>query len=558
MLAMTRLPSDSFLPSGSFDSFDSFDRSISSIPHLNGHSNSVISPLSLPHSIKQPSYFDGSNSRELSPPTYAHSPSLSGAPNSRQAPTTGSVITSPSMAPTNTGGMSPFGHLSPQTTATLLQRREEYSRRLQESWQAERAHLEANRARAEEMFREERALMDEERLIWAEQKTNLENEIMEWKQRTKAAESEVTRLTDLLNTMRGGASKVGGRLDGLSPAASRSPVGYRRSASSGSPGASDPSTAAVQTPSDGVSPGGRGLTVPESNPFEPLDPRMQSQLPENVSLTQERVPSIDIREVIPGLEGVRLRAPAIQKSTFNDANPLSPILSAGRRTPPNPNEGSSEAQSKISPAKMAQEALQAPEDHRLTMHAGHTPNHSVFFSQVPTIDSTAVNTAGSSGASTPTHLNEQKIPEITEEHSRFIPATLSNPSQETHGAEGLSNDLDMIEEAIFEPSDDDPELKGPLCLKNRPAADEIFLRRLSDKLEEVKANDATPSVLNDPVISELSQELMDLKPSTKTHDSTNDDDHEDSMEDVEKEIPLKLKKSSNFGLPLGQLGGSSG
>jgi hypothetical protein len=401
------------------------------------------------------------------------------------------------------------------------------------------------------MFREERALMDEERLIWAEQKTNLENELAEWKQKTKAAESEVARLTEQLNTMRGGAGKVGGRLDALPTTA------FRHSASSSSPGASGPSSAAVQTPSDGVSPGGRGLTIPESNPFEPLDPRMQSQLPENVSPNQERVPSIDIREVIPGLEGVRLRAPAIQKSTFNVANPLSPAVSAGRRTPPNPEEASAEAQPKASPAEMAKEALRAPEDHRLTMHAGHTPNHSIFLSQVPTIDSTAVNTAGSSGASTPTHLDEQKITGITGEQNQFQLAVSSDSKNETHAAKGRSNDLHMNEEAIFEPSDDVPALKGPLCLKNRPAADEIFLRRLSDKLEEVKANDAAPSVLNEPVILESSQESTEQKPSAKTHDNTHDN-HEDAMEDVEQEIPLKLKKSSNFGLPLGQLGGSSG
>ncbi|KAH8159475.1 hypothetical protein CIB48_g8771 [Xylaria polymorpha] len=459
------------------------------------------------------------------------------------------------MAPTNPGATSPFEHLSPRTTAILLQRREEYNRRLQENWQAERAHLEASRARAEEMFREERDMMDEERLLWTEQKTKLENEILDWRQRTATAEADVAKLAKLLGNKQNGAGKPGAFIDGTAEKI----LGNRRSGSSGSPGNIGRSTSTFRTPSDGVSPNnlplGRGFTIPESNPFVPLDPRMQSTSPSHAATRQEqeRVPSIDINEVIPGLEGIRLRAPAIQKPTFNDEKPSSPTGAPVKGSPPNPGQGLAEQQPKASPAVMTRAALLAPEHRRLTMHAGHTPNHSMSFSQIPTLESTTTNTAGSTGTSTPTSLDDPKMAQTDKAQDQSNPAVIPDADQESHEVPGLYYDAAISEEAILEPSDDDPVLKGPLCLRNRPAADEVFLRRLSDKLEAVKATDATPSVLNEPGMPENARKhLTDLEPTLSTV-PTNDSHVEDRLEDVEEEIPLKLKKSSNFGQPLGQV-----
>ncbi|TGJ83342.1 hypothetical protein E0Z10_g5427 [Xylaria hypoxylon] len=463
------------------------------------------------------------------------------------------------MDPTNPGAMSPFEHLSPQATATLLHRREEYSRKLRESWQAERTHLEASRARAEEMFREERNMMDEERLIWAEQKTELESEIRQWKQRTEAVETEVGKLTKLLKTTRSGEAKLGRVYDGTVD----KPVGNHRQGSSVSPGISGASTTAFRTPLDGISPSGLPpgrATIPESNPFVPLDPRMQSISPENIATSKdrERVPSIDINEVIPGLEGVRLRAPAIQKSTFNDEKSPSPAATPGKVSPSDLKKSSAESPPKTSPAIKTQQALLAPEHHRLTMHAGHTPSHSMSFSNLPTLDSTAGNTAGSSGTSTPTSSNEPKNVDLDEVRNHGGPVTMPDANQESHADQGFCDDTDMPEEIRFEPSDDDPALKGPLCLKNRPAADEAFLRRLSDKLEEVKANDETPSVLNEPIISKPTEDLMGLKASFGIDHNTNDSHQDDSLEGAEEDIPMKLKKSINFGQPLGRIRRTSG
>ncbi|KAJ8117389.1 hypothetical protein ONZ43_g4220 [Nemania bipapillata] len=458
------------------------------------------------------------------------------------------------MDPINPGTMSPFGHLSPQSTATLLQRRDEYSRKLLENWQAERAHLEASRARAEEMFREERNMMDEERLIWAELKTKLENEVMHWKQKLEAAEAEVAKYVEMLGIKRSG----GGKFEGIFNGGVDGVAGNRRSGSTISPETSGPSASSFLTPSDGISPSslppGRGSTIPASNPFVPLDPRMQSAAPQNMAAPkeQERVPSIDINDVIPGLEGIRLKAPAIQKSTFYDEKPLSPIVTPAKESAPALKKASAEPQPKASPAAtMTKLALKAPEHRRLTMHAGHTPNHSMSFSQLPTVDSTAGNTASSTGTSTPTSPNEFKLAQSNEARNQSGPATLSDTDQDYYTAQ---DDEALSDEPMFEPSDDDPALKGPLCLKNRPAADEMFLRRLSDKLEEVRATDATPSVLNESVIIES---IIDSKARAHGSDHVNNGHPGDALEEVE-DIPLRLRKSSNFGQPLGKIRRTSG
>ncbi|KAI1276379.1 hypothetical protein F5Y07DRAFT_389162 [Xylaria sp. FL0933] len=558
---MTRMPSDSFLPSGGIDSFD---RPISHMSHLDAHQGSVISPLSLPHPVKQ-HYFD------MQPKYYPPPSSLPAAPgrqflspehNSLSTPTRrtpGSSIASPSMGPINPGAMSPLEHLSPQASAALLQRREEYSRRLLESWQAERAHLEASRARAEEMFREERGIMDEERLIWAEQKSELENEITKWKQGKEAADAEIVKLTKLLESCSAGG-KFGGNLDG----AARETEITRGQGSSVRHQLGGTSSTALRTPSDGISPSslpsGRGSTIPESNPFVPLDPRMQSVSPNSLatSQTRERVPSIEINEIMPGLEGVRLKAPAVKKSTFHDEKSSSPAIVASQISAPQSKKDSPESHFKVSPAVMTQAALRAPVHRRLTMHAGHTPNHSISFSQLPTVDSTASNTAGSSGTSTPTSFNEAKAAQADELSNESELATVPGDNQENDVTRGPCEDAVVTEEAIYEPSDEDPALKGPLCLKNRPAADEIFLRRLSDKLEEVKATEATPSVLNEPIIPEPAGELTELKSNRLTDDDNNDSKPDDDIDEVEEDVPLKLKTSSNFGQPLGKVRRTSG
>jgi hypothetical protein len=130
-------------------------------------------------------------------------------------------------------------------------------------------------------------------------------------------------------------------------------------------------------------------------------------------------------------------------------------------------------------------------------------------------------------------------------------------------------------EPIFEPAED-RELKGPLMVRNMPAHDEIFFRRLSDKLEEViKDNQAAlPAVLKDVDQEDNAAEQTrpevqpdakpDVKPEVQTESHQNGSSSTASDSGTEKErssprsneseeldIPLKFKRSINFGAPLG-------
>ncbi|KAI0476402.1 hypothetical protein GGR56DRAFT_468391 [Xylariaceae sp. FL0804] len=581
MLAMTRLQTDSFLPSGAMR--DPRELSMSYNSHVNGHLNSVISPLSLSNTANQFSYFEDSHHPARSPPNFAYPPAGAAAPRSQQylsprqsspaacdprssslSPTryrTASGLTSPSMAPTSHPGVSsPLTNMSNQQVVDLLQRREEHNRRLLESWQNERAHLEASRARAEEMFREERDLMDQERLLWNDEKEKLHNEIFEWKRRVVVVEKERDNLANLHQSMTGGIRQSDRAADVATDGCSES----IRGGSSGSPGAGAPpivrfSNASSLSPRSIPSITSQGSTMPESQPFVPLDPRMQSASPTGTKSPvdeEERVPSIDVNQIIPELEGIRLKAPAVQRPTFMDGRSSPP--SVGSKSPPAAalNRESPKLQSRTSPIELAKELLQAPEARRLTMHAGHTPNHSITLSELPTIDSTrATNTAGSSGTSTPT------CPKGEESHG----LKGRQPEQESSANEGPisghpdtrreRHDSKVEEGTSLEPSEGDRELKGPLRLLNRPAADEVFLRRLSDKLELVKAQDTPPAAVMD-ASEPFQPALRSTQPNANARTGTDEahDVHEEPAEDIEKEIPLKLRKTNNFGQPLGQLG----
>ncbi|OTB12825.1 hypothetical protein K445DRAFT_176316 [Daldinia sp. EC12] len=557
MLAMTRLPSDSFLPSSGM--LDPNPRPMSFASHLNGHSSaSVISPLSLPRALNNLS----PNLTNLPPSDYSHSPSisipsqsqqqylgpLSSSPNLLEQRSTslsptryqfGSTATSPSLMPSTIS----LDNMSNQTLLNLLQRREEQNRKLIENWRAERAHLEASRARAEEMYQEERAIIDEERTLWLEEKNNLRKDLSEWKRRTEIAEKQRDEMATLLRSLqiKGGYSKLS--VDGAHEAT----MGSLRGGGLSSSEAYSQSSATFWSPSDGTSPKRvlptefhGSTTMPESRPFIPLDPRMQGSSPgvSSPEPQQERIPSIDIQEVIPGLEGIRVRPNIVQKATFTDEKPSAPSTEPALLPVTGPKQELT--RTRTAPAELTKETLQAPESDRLTMHAGHTPNHSISLSRLHTVESTAVvNTADSSGSSTPKHSAEE------EEKQAQAPEEVTN-------CETSSGNLQFpiaaeVEDEFEDEKDKDPALKGPLTLRNLPAADEPFLKALNDKLADAITHDATPTVLKhgNYFTSDAPEPLA------KTDDGVHDV-HE-GLEEQEEEIPLKLKQSSNFGAPLGQL-----
>ncbi|KAK8074270.1 hypothetical protein PG994_005169 [Apiospora phragmitis] len=480
---MSRLPLDSFLPSGAISDPNEYPLSYAKL--ANGVSPySVVSPLALPRSLSQTSYFDDSQLTPqahprsvptatngagsvplaityLPPPSTpvtaigtTNSPKLSTSaranalsPSHSQTLETGSGLVSPSLVP--------FNDLSsPEQTTLQLRRVTLQNRRLLENWEAERAHLEANRGRAEEIYKEERAIMDEERLVWADMEAQFRTQIRQLQQENQELrlrlEQQETGRSDPVPEIRGGGS------------------GSSESMSSPSNGGRNGGIPAVkfQTFSPVDSPGSvpSGRTMPESDPFVPLDPRLQNISPQNgtvgsVTPRQEHIPSIDIQEILPHLEGIPLKTTAVQKATFTDG-------SSSKKESPTGSNSDSPTGGK-SKAEVTQSALRAPEHARLTMHAGHTPNHSI--SLLSTAVSTVVpNTAGSSGAATP----------------------VQDPSEAAHP------ELPRGRPELFEPSDEDRPLAEPLMIRNMPAKDEIFLQRVADKLtDSINFNGATPTVL---------------------------------------------------------------
>ncbi|KAI2622093.1 hypothetical protein GGS21DRAFT_374904 [Xylaria nigripes] len=336
--------------------------------------------------------------------------------------------------------MPTFEHLNSQAVSTLLQHKEDYIRRLQEGWKAERVRLEASRDQVEAVIEDERAMMNEERLLWTEQRVEYQKEIMDWKQRTEVAELKVAELGKLLESLRNSSMKH-------YPVLERT-ADKHESGTLGHPEIGSPSIR-PQELHDGVSsislPPGSGSTMAESEDFAPLDTQVHSLSPENIFSDPEfkQVLSISLIEDIPENDGIRPEAPAIQKSILTDETAL--------------------------------------------LHA--------------------------------------------------------SDSRKGSGKASPDNYFAMSDEPYLEPSDDDPALKGPLCLPNEPLADERFLRQLRDKLEEIKDTDATPAALGETTTLE----------STETGHDTDDDHTEDPDDPFEGDVPLKFRQSNNFGLPFGQL-----
>ena len=579
---MSRVPLDSFLPSGAISDPNEYPLSYAKL--ANGASPySVISPLALPRSVSQASYFEdpqlallashnqhrpfptvtngaggvhshpptsypqqrqSRSSEQQSRPNYEHhqerylSPHRGSSaarersamsPSRSQILETASGFASPSLAP--------FGDLSsPEQTTLQLRRVTLQNRRLLENWEAERAHLEANRSRAEEIYKEERAIMDEERLVWAEMEAHYQSKIRLLEQENQEfrshLEQQATGRSEALSGTRGGGYEASGKLSSPShggiPALQLPPF-----STAGSPGSVPP-----------------GRTMPASDPFVPLDPRLQSMSPQNGSggsgtPSQEHVPSIDIKEILPHLEGIPLKSTAVQKTTFTDG-------SSSRKESPADSHSDSPtgSKSKVSPAEMTHKTLRAPEQARLTMHAGHTPNHSI--SLLSTAASTIVpNTADSSGAATPV----QRPSEI--EGLRAPNVSEANIRRDTEDSD------DEEDRQLFEPSEGDPQLTGPLTLRNIPAKDEIFLQRVTEKLtSSIDFNNATPTVLKHNVMEDAEEQAQPQLPENVpvTNAPAEKAQTEGAKElispgdDEPSDIPLKLKNTQNFGAPLGSFG----
>ncbi len=235
--------------------------------------------------------------------------------------------------------------------------------------------------------------------------------------------------------------------------------------------------------------------------------------------------SIDISQLQPNLDGVAIRASAVSPtfvakvlSPQKSPQKLSPDIKFSPRNDSNLSPVSSSSREER--AKKTLEVAIQPVTRRLTMHAGHTPNHSI------TNFTSLLGTDGESGSATPTQAHHD-LTEHAHHHSNFT----------------LGTSEDGTDDAYDEPEEEDngdKELSGPLGFTNDADDDDPFLKTLVGKLEEIKKS------------SELAPGSERSDESVVSRDDTCDDNDSDDEEKDEEGPKLKLKSSSNFGKPLGQ------
>jgi hypothetical protein len=143
--------------------------------------------------------------------------------------------------------------------------------------------------------------------------------------------------------------------------------------------------------------------------------------------------SIDVKMVYPGLEGIHLRPEAVQKKTFSDAEPYDTNKTIS--PPTKTSRGASKEET--------MQVLKAPEERRLIINAGHTPNHSI------------------------SHLP----PKDPAQEARAMAAAAAALAAETTSHALLPDPVDEV------------VLRGPLMLRNDRDFDEAFLKQVYDKLE---------------------------------------------------------------------------
>lgn len=450
----------------------------------------------------------------------------------------------------------------------MIQRLTEQNAKIRKAWEAERKHLEANRERAEEVYKEERALMEEERTEWEVEKAALLQEIerlrraLGWGGVSPPALNGIHSLptNSFSNLDQRGGSRGSSR---ISP---NSSLSSQRSPQPGIRGGG-PILRNGNSPSPMAAPKILDLASPRSpnGPSAPAADFLKSA--EASEAEGDPIPVVDVGEILPGLEGIPIKATSVKKATFTDiGSPSGSKTSSMSGSPPT---SSDQTRSPRVKKEQTLQVLAAKEIERLTMHAGHTPNHSL--SALATVTSSGTATATSDGgSSTPTMLQEEDTP-IQDTTTTGVGDGVSEPAHTTDPFPGATdrhgNLLLDHPEPTLEPSED-RELKGPLMVRNMPAHDEVFFQKLADKLEEVSKGDkaALPAVLQVPAVADTTgnsaepskmqaedqphpqQEVAGADAGSEGRRSSSTSDGEDDFD-----VPLKFKKRMNFGAPFGEV-----
>ncbi|KAG6035871.1 hypothetical protein E4U40_001770 [Claviceps sp. LM458 group G5] len=477
----------------------------------------------------------------------------------------------------------------------------------------DRSNLDALRRRAERLCRDQQTVFDEMSDQWVKEKAELLQLVHLLRERLHLLENENTVLRSA------GAHKsrthdsehqkfssqrrsLVGMYDKKS-SLPHGPCGYNASETSGGfslppgldgasrrPHFAKPTASPCRSPSGAPTVGHIGSLSPRT---EPQNSASTDFLLPSPSLEHAGdVPIIDVQEIDPKLEGIPIRATAVQRPTFeptatcHQAIVKTCITKSDQEDPPA--SDSHQAKRKglwgawereklrndrrrsglapltiIKNPEQAKNLLAADESRRLTMHAGHTPNHSqsIFPTMTATEGSSAAarSHATASTAAPCSIQGEQDIHTIGDyvetDRAQQLDQCANNDLEKTQ-IDGIS-DADI--EGLLESADDVP-LKGPLMIKNIPAQDEIFWARVNQRLDPIsQGKDALPRVLQSPMLDTTS--ALEDTSSTQQNDAhapvessagmKSEDEVEDGSAAVETDVPLIFKATSNFGTPFG-------
>jgi hypothetical protein len=539
-LRMARLPFDVFLPSGAVED-------ASCMPVFGARSASI-SPLAVPpHSFSPYIPARSPGGRSASPKPYSSASSISRSSSLHQDRPNVSYASLTTVQHQNGRPLSPL--LSRTSSgednhATQIQSWRIYTQHLRENAQGERAHMEADRARMEEVMAEERALWDQERELLKGRIVELETQLAAMSQHQslqqgpldpeispgngQSLQKTYQQPSHYSKMMASGPTGVNGNSARLIHQESgRNPDGSPFYA----PAPRNPSRTFEASQNNGLRVD--SMSAPRETPIRVTSKEL-SESDFGLRSPPAEIPSkgggesIDISHLQPELEGVPIKASAVApefvaqvrspNTSLSPSKPSSHVSSPPQRLDLIKGQnglGRSSSQTK----KSTLEVIAAPEIHRLTMNAGHTPNHSIHKLDL-----------GDSGGATPTQ----------DQHR------LRNPSMAVGESEQHDENIDL-----------DPELRGPLGLKNDPPKDELFLAALTNKLKEVKESglispreasldnqdsNSVPHSIATNIVSEN-------KPLPSVSGGVENDD--DSKQD---DVPLlKVKQSMNFGRPFGSL-----
>jgi hypothetical protein len=498
----------------------------------------MVSPLSqVPRSV--PDYHPSPHSGNGSPSqnTFLQSRSPSHHPNG------------PPISPPKTRSAS-----ADDNSAALVEDWRVYTQKLRSQSEGERAHMMADRARVEEVMADERALWDRERDILKARIAELEAELGKRKasgtpegispprQRPNLRHGPITFTSPGSNAVsvtgsfdgsgRGVPQESGRNADG-SPFYAPAPRNPSRSFDPSEvrdfrvDSMTAPRESAIRVTS-------KELTSSDFGVKSPPSAHSLSPIPETST------ESIDISHIQPELEGVAIKATAVSPtfaakvlSPQRSPPKLSPDVKPPGRDVTNMQRSVSSGSSREEKEKKTLEVVFQPENRRLTMHAGHTPNHSIT-------KFAFLGDMSESGNATPTqdHPGQEQNHDPQQRRSSLAPGheNLAQPPREGSHEHGQEHEHDHDQ--------GDRELSGPLGLINEATKDDAFLAQLTEKLEEArKSSDPSPST------ESSSSQDRSLSPRKRLPVEESDGEEDDKDEGP----PLRLRPSFNFGRPMGSM-----